>query len=73
MSATQKKISTAHTRIQRRITKAYADLHALQESCKHPSADKKYGSSTGNYDPSSDCYWIDWHCVDCGKKWRTDQ
>ena len=45
----------------------------LQELCQHPNVDKKYGSNTGNYDPSCDAYWIDWRCPDCDKRWITEQ
>lgn len=45
----------------------------LQFECKHVALTYKYGSSTGNYDPGSDIYWITWHCADCGKHWQTDQ
>ena len=50
-----------------------ADEAKLQNECAHPAASKKYGASTGNYDPSADGYWIDWNCPDCGKHWSTDQ
>lgn len=46
---------------------------ALQEQCTHTNVTKKYSGSTGNYDPSADSYWIDWHCPDCDKRWMTDQ
>jgi hypothetical protein len=55
------------------ISRAGDKLKALRESCPHPNRTHKYGSNTGNYDPSSDRYWIDWDCPDCGKHWSTDQ
>jgi hypothetical protein len=45
----------------------------LRDICPHPDASKKYCGSTGNWDRSDDCYWIEWKCPDCGKKWMTDQ
>ena len=49
------------------------ELYELQTTCTHPNVTKKYGGSSGNYDPSNDCYWIDWRCPDCDKAWTTDQ
>jgi len=49
------------------------EIVALQKECSHIHLTKKYGASTGNYDPSSDGYWLDWHCTDCDKKWTTGQ
>jgi len=48
-------------------------LNALQDQCPHDNVEKKYGSNTGNYDPSADCYWIDFYCPDCEYRWREDQ
>lgn len=45
----------------------------LQSTCKHPAVTKKYQGSSGNYDPSADCYWIEFKCPDCGKRWMEDQ
>ena len=45
----------------------------LQNSCLHPDANSKYCSNTGNYDKTADCYWIQWQCPDCNKRWNTDQ
>lgn len=43
----------------------------LQATCTHPEEvlTFKYGSNTGNYDPSADLYWTDYTCGVCGKKW----
>lgn len=47
---------------------------AIQKQCSHPkeALEQKSGSNTGNYDPSSDCYWKDYICHLCEKKWRED-
>ena len=45
----------------------------LRDICPHPDASKKYRGSTGNWDRNDNCYWIEWKCPDCGKKWMTDQ
>ena len=47
--------------------------YELQDICRHPTANKKYESNTGNYDPSADSYWIENRCPDCGKFWVTEQ
>lgn len=43
----------------------------IQDQCSHPESclDKTHGSNTGNYDPHDDCYWTDYHCHLCDRKW----
>lgn len=48
-------------------------LEAHQGRCKHKRVKKEYKGNTGNYDPSTDCYWINWFCPTCLKRWTTDQ
>lgn len=57
------------------LTKANAELVALQKECGHPKemVQKTPKSNTGNYDPSADSYWMDCHCFACGKSWIEDQ
>ena len=45
----------------------------LREICTHPNVTKKYDGSTCNWDPNDDCYWIEFKCPDCGKRWTEDQ
>lgn len=59
--------------LERRQAAVSAALQLLQIECEHPTPDAKYEGSSGNYDPSSDAYWIKWVCPDCGKRWQTDQ
>jgi hypothetical protein len=54
------------------LQKMYAAIKLLQSECKHELARKKYGSNTGNYDPHSDCYWTDFYCPICDKRWSVD-
>lgn len=50
------------------------ELKEVREKCDHQGdLTYTYYGSSGNYDPSADCYWIDWHCKDCGKRWSTSQ
>lgn len=56
------------------LQKLYNELRALKdkikkirERCKHPKAEKKACSSTGNWD-RDDSYWYDCHCPRCNKK-----
>lgn len=72
-SLTPKQIRRKRTNINAKIEKLHEQLRELKTVCEHPDVTKKYGGSTGNYDPSCDAYWIDWACSDCGKKWTTDQ
>lgn len=57
------------------IKKLQEERLAIQEQCCHPSLvlEKIYKSNAGNYDPSCDCYWIDYHCGLCDKRWSEDQ
>lgn len=59
--------------IESSLAELNAELEGLQKLCTHPCVTKKYRSNTGNYDPSADCYWIEWSCPDCGKYWTTEQ
>ena len=57
--------------IKREINDLEGRLKEIQEECSHPKVSLKieYRSNTGNYDPSSNCYWTDYHCKLCGKRW----
>lgn len=57
--------------IKEQIKKLNAQLKDIQDSCNHPEScvEKKNGSNTGNYDPHADCYWTDYYCKLCEKKW----
>jgi hypothetical protein len=51
----------------------YKKITDLQNLCPHENFEKKYCGDSGNYDPSNDSYWIDWKCIDCNKRFSTDQ
>jgi len=54
------------------INKIKIKISEVQKSCTHPEEYKIRtggGANTGNYDPSSDCYWSNYHCELCNKKW----
>lgn len=53
--------------LQTMITSAKNLIAEEQKKCPHKNVKTKTGSNTGNYDPSSDCYWVDVECHDCGK------
>lgn len=61
--------------IKAEIQKLVDQLDSIQADCSHPKGalKTKHGSSTGNYDPTSDSYWTDYHCTICDKKWTEDQ
>lgn len=59
--------------IDRRETKLAKELKELQELCSHKNVSKLHKANTGNYDPSADSYWIEFHCPDCQKRWYVDQ
>lgn len=47
----------------------------IQRLCSHPVSARTMssGGSTGNWDRSQDCYWVDHHCQLCDKQWREDK
>lgn len=57
------------------IAEATAELERIQKECTHPKEglDETARSNTGNYDPSADCYWVDFHCTLCDKRWSEDR
>lgn len=66
------KTAIKRERIEKKIDQLYDKLKTLQENCKHPNLEETQGGSTGNYDPTADCYWTDYKCPDCGKRWRVE-
>lgn len=56
------------------LAAANATLHHIQEMCEHPAETlrKEYKANTGNYDPSSDKYWVEFWCELCNKQWSAD-
>ena len=70
---TQEQIHKFREDIKWTINMAYESLEILQSKCTHPDVTKEYKSNTGNYDPSADRYWINFHCHVCDKKWTEDQ
>lgn len=69
-------LKTRVKRLKAKIDLLQCELRIIQDhECEHPKKSLFYmaGSNTGNYDPSSDCYWLDFDCNICGKRWTTDQ
>lgn len=62
-------IAVRRAYIMARIEHWYNMLNMLQETCDHANVHILRKSSTGNYDPSSDAYWSEFSCPDCGKFW----
>lgn len=53
-------------RLRKQISELQAQIHTLQDKCKHeelPIIDS--GGDTGNYDISQDCYWETYECKKC--------
>lgn len=73
MPATQERIREGVALAAAHIKEMSDHIEQLRLLCTHPDKTGECGGSSGNYDPSADAYWIDWHCPDCGKKWMTDQ
>ena len=56
------------------IAEIQSRITGIQNECSHPAAAvvKERFGDTGNYDPSSDKYWTEFHCTLCDKKWSKD-
>lgn len=66
---TQTQIKKKIEKLQLKIKTIESEIHTIQLECQHPNVAKKHGSSTGNWDRGDDCYWIDYNCPDCQKRW----
>lgn len=66
---TPKEIHKRVSLINKTMKKYQDELVKLQDLCAHESATIKYRGSTGNYDPSDNCYWTEHKCPTCGKFW----
>ena len=54
------------------IAKHHVRIHKLRENCQHENPTKTYDSDGGSYYDKAQ-YWIDFECLDCGKRWTEDQ
>lgn len=56
------------------ITALKQALALHQARCKHPERHRthRFRSHAGNYDPTQDCYWTEYHCELCLKDWTVD-
>lgn len=70
---TPKQIQRRLSTISKKRNHWQAELDKLQNVCQHPTPDKKHKGNTGNYDPTADCYWIEYRCHDCDKRWIVEQ
>jgi predicted nucleic acid-binding Zn ribbon protein len=61
-------------KIKKKIQKLEDDFRRkrqeLQDQCQHENLVKTYHSDTGAY--SSQRYWTDFRCPDCGKFWAKE-
>lgn len=57
----------------KQLSKIQNEIYALQDECTHPNIDKQYKGSTGNWSKSDDSFWIEFKCLDCGKRWTENQ
>jgi len=56
-----------------KISKLEYEIIEYQEICEHSDVKIKHYGSTGNYDPSADCYWEEHKCNVCDKRWTIDK
>jgi len=59
-------------RIKQKLFLLQSELEVLQEQCNHlEEVEVKYVNSGDGFHPSS--FAIFWHCIECDKRWSTDQ
>lgn len=58
--------------IEAKITQWNAKLTALEEACPHYNSWYENKGNTGGWD-YDDSYWREYECMDCGKRWHTEQ
>lgn len=68
-----KSIAEKYQKLLTKKEKADLKIEELRDECGHPNATHEYRGNTDNYDPTNDCYWIEYNCPDCGKRWVTEQ
>lgn len=56
----------------RTISKYSHKLKLIQNKCPHKNFDAHTYSSTGNFDPMDDKYWVVVRCLDCDKRMSFD-
>lgn len=59
----------------RAYEKAREEYEAARNACSHPLVARvtENQGNTGNWDPSSDCYWTNHQCLLCHMRWTTGQ
>lgn len=67
-----KEIKAEVTRLNKEIRDLEIQLDKVRKHCRHPNVKKTHRSNTGNYDPTCDCYWTEFDCPDCGRRWQED-
>lgn len=72
-SMARNKIHKERLKIEAKIGEWETKLFKLRDICPHDALIKKYVSNTGHYDPSMDCYYTEFFCSDCGKRWTEEQ
>lgn len=62
------------TRLREQIDALQQELSRHQERCKHRWAHRTYKlrGNTGNFDPTQNCYWTEYSCALCLKRWDVD-
>jgi hypothetical protein len=73
MPLIDKKLARRYKTLKKRRLKISDEIEALRNLCRHDGATKVAKANTGNYDPSSDCYWYEFKCPTCEKFWTEDQ
>jgi len=66
-----KQIATIQAKIVKKQMECEHNNYPLDYRHSYPKdmVEVEYRSNTGNYDPSSDTYWINCDCILCGDRW----
>jgi hypothetical protein len=71
---THKQLIRKYRTLKKRRMALSEQMQQIQlRECLHPNLVRTPKSNTGNYDPSSDCYWYENKCPDCERFWMEDQ
>jgi len=61
-----KLVKSSLARLDKKVQTLTTELEGLQAKCLHKNVKTEHGGNTGNYDPTSDIYWTETTCLDCG-------
>ena len=67
------KIRTRVDKVNQKIVNLRAELEQIRKTCPHQGLTGTYRANVGNYDSSSDTYYIVYRCPECDAHWQEYQ